>query len=147
MSAGKFLVCQWSANQSELTRTQQHMAVVYGWKLLPQMYRRTLSNTQENRRLWTTNQGVACSNHAGCTKGFQKLRASNLDALFVCDGSILSGQKLCRGLVCVERSASQIKQLAGQLAYKGLNRYTKPGNHGQHTINLQATSSLRPCDC
>jgi hypothetical protein len=45
------------------------------------------------------------------------------------------------------RSYASDEALAGQLAYEGLNRHAKPGNHGQHTINLQAAASLCPRDC
>jgi hypothetical protein len=55
--------------------TQRHSGIIDQREMLRNQHRKELARTKGNTLVKTTNQGVARSSRAGCTKGINKLRA------------------------------------------------------------------------
>jgi hypothetical protein len=77
-------VCRECANSVIQNDTERYGAIIDQREILMNQHRKELTRTERNKLIKTTNQGVACSNHAGCTSDINHLRQGLGSAALLC---------------------------------------------------------------
>ncbi len=77
------LVCQLCANYPELGILDKNLPIIMQRRMLTIKNFLILREPGQKKVFQTTNQGVACSNHAGCTSDINDLRQTQSSAAFL----------------------------------------------------------------